>query len=135
MARSPPTLDEHGKQNLSKLLNDTVNANKTPAVFVGATTAGETLYLDCAGDVVCGSPDSGKVDLDTSESCGRLQCVACLNRFFVTALQLYSTTKFVTTVRPKARSSAKERPKWLICHCFRVGSVPAARRPRTGLAR
>jgi hypothetical protein len=74
MAFQPPTLNEAGKQSLSKLLNDTVNANKTPAVFLGATTAEGPLYLDCAGDIVCGSPDSGKVDLDTSESLPVLPC-------------------------------------------------------------
>lgn len=62
-----PTLTEAGKKKLSKLMNDTVDAKSTPAVFIGATTAGETLFLDCAGDLVCGQGSSGKVDLDTSE--------------------------------------------------------------------
>jgi hypothetical protein len=57
--------------------------------------------VDCAGDVVCGSPDSGKVDLHTSEFY-RLPCVDLAadvdSLLFLTALQLYSATKLVTTV-------------------------------------
>jgi hypothetical protein len=68
MASKPLILNEAVKRGISKLLNDTVDANLTPAVFLGATTAEGPLYLDCAGDIVCGSPDSGKVDLDTSKS-------------------------------------------------------------------
>ena len=63
-----PTLNKAGKGMLSKLMKDTVDAKKTPAVFIGATTAGETLVLDCAGDLVCRKAGSGKVDLGTSES-------------------------------------------------------------------
>ncbi|GHJ86337.1 hypothetical protein NliqN6_2739 [Naganishia liquefaciens] len=74
-----PTLNKAGKGMLSKLMNDTVDAKKTPAIFIGATTAGETLVLDCAGDLVCRKAGSGKVDLGTT-------------------LQLYSATKLVTTV-------------------------------------
>jgi hypothetical protein len=66
MSHSRASLTERGKADLGKLLNEAVSAARTPAVFLGATDAGQTMLLECAGDIVCGAPESGKVGLDTS---------------------------------------------------------------------
>lgn len=77
MTLSPPKLNDQAKTSLSKLLHETVDAGLTPAIFIGVTDASETLYLDCAGDVVLGEPERGKVDIDTSAYCvkSRAACV------------------------------------------------------------
>ncbi|GHJ86336.1 hypothetical protein NliqN6_2738 [Naganishia liquefaciens] len=79
MSTPCPILGKGEKEGLSKLLRDAIDANKIPATFIGVTTAQETLFSDCAGDIVCGVPGSGLVDPDTT-------------------VQLFSATKFVTTV-------------------------------------
>ena len=67
MALPLPTLTTSGKQALDQSLNKTVEAQRVPAVFFGATNAKQEIYFECGGDRVFGRPDEGKVTPDTCE--------------------------------------------------------------------
>lgn len=58
--RSPDALD--------KLLRERVARRDLPAIFLGATNADETIYLNQAGERVFGNPSAGEVNEDTRES-------------------------------------------------------------------
>ncbi|KAL8286141.1 hypothetical protein RQP46_004629 [Phenoliferia psychrophenolica] len=74
-----PTLSPGGQERLDAYLTTTVAGREVPALFFGATNAKETIYQSQAGERVFGQPEKGEVDADTT-------------------LQMYSMTKFVTTI-------------------------------------
>lgn len=75
-----PTITAEGRERLDKYLHEHATSGQIPAMFLGATTAEDEIYFGSEGDRYYGEPDKGKVDGDTT-------------------LQLFSMTKFMTTVR------------------------------------
>ncbi|KAK4686966.1 hypothetical protein P7C73_g3164, partial [Tremellales sp. Uapishka_1] len=76
---SSPKLNGDARKVLDTYLRDTVQGHDVPALHFGVTSADDIIYFNQAGDRVFGEPDMGQVDQDTT-------------------LELFSMTKFVTTV-------------------------------------
>lgn len=55
------------REALDKLLLERVAKRDLPAIFLAATNAEETIYLNQAGERVYGDPSQGEVDEDTRE--------------------------------------------------------------------
>src|ERR1700761_2993282 len=105
MGLPQPALDAAGTKALDDFLTKTVEGRAVPAVFIGTTTSQGEIYFNCAGEKVFSKPDEGQVAPETSWF--QSSYVILLTDRDVIALQLFSTTKLVTSVRVQRLSSSK----------------------------
>jgi hypothetical protein len=111
-----PHLKSHSKSTLDEILHDAVSSHQTPAVFLGATNEKEEVYWACEGEKEFGK-EGESVTEDTGESWGGVgrqsgaDWVWCC--WLGVVLQLFSMTKFITTVSPGVVCSGIVIAFWL----------------------
>jgi hypothetical protein len=113
---------------LDKLLDDTVKSRKVPATYFGATTSTGEIYFKGQGERMFGQPEKGEVQEDTSEYRYRCYQIEVAER--VSVMQIFSTTKLVTSVRLVMFCAAIQRltPRSLVISSSTKANYPCTTR-------